>query len=154
MKKIIRVSAVILAVAFAVIQFIPVPLPETVTDNPSDIIQNGSVSEEVAIILKTSCYDCHSSQTRYPWYSYVAPVSWLVKHDVEEGRDELNFSEWTSYPKRKALKKLDEISEMVDEGEMPLPIYTLIHRNASLSKEQKDLIIEWTKQEGARIIGE
>lgn len=151
-RKFFRIFAIVLFSLFVIIQFVPSSLPETTSDNTADIIQNGFVGKEVAVVLKTSCYDCHSTQTIYPWYSHVAPVSWLVKHDIEEGREELNFSEWKNYTKRKTLKKLDEIGEVLEEGEMPLPIYTIMHRNAKLSQEQKNLIIQWAKEESNRIV--
>lgn len=152
MKRIVKLISVSLLVILVAIQFIPTNIPENKTDNPGDIIQIGNVNEEVAIILKTSCYDCHSNQTNFPWYSKVAPVSWLVAHDMNEGREELNFSEWGSYPKRRLIKKLEEIGEEVDEGEMPLPIYTLMHGDAKLSAEQKKLLVEWTKSETKRVM--
>lgn len=141
-----------LAVAAAGIQVIPKNLPEIKQDNPNDLLLTGSVSEEVTVILKTACYDCHSNQTKLPWYSHVAPVSWLVAKDVNEGREELNFSEWTTYPKRKLIKKLEEMGEEVDEGEMPLKIYTVIHGDAKLSTEQRKLLVEWTQQESKRVL--
>jgi hypothetical protein len=139
-------------IGFIIIQLIPNTLPEVKQDNPNDLLLTGSVSEEVTVILKTSCYDCHSNQTKLPWYSYVAPVSWLVSKDVNEGRKELNFSEWTTYPKRKLIKKLEEMGEEVDEGEMPLKIYTVIHGDAKLSAEQRKLLVEWTQQESKRVL--
>jgi len=139
MKKIV-IAIVILLV---VIQFFPVNLPEVNTDNSGDLLKNSNIPVEVAEILKTSCYDCHSNETVYPWYSHVAPVSYLVKRDVEKGREELNFSEWTKLKKSKKLTKLDEISDEVKEGDMPMSIYTLIHSHAKLSDKQKELIINW-----------
>jgi hypothetical protein len=152
MKKIIKILALVVGIGFIIIQLIPNTLPEIKQDNPNDLLLTGSVNEEVAIILKTSCYDCHSNQTKLPWYSHVAPVSWLVTKDVGEGREELNFSEWTTYPKRKLIKKLEEMGEEVDEGEMPLEIYTVIHGDAKLTTEQRKLLVEWTKQESKRIL--
>jgi hypothetical protein len=152
MKKIIKILALVVGIGFIIIQLIPNTLPEVKQDNPNDLLLTGSVSEEVTVILKTSCYDCHSNQTKLPWYSYVAPVSWLVSKDVNEGRKELNFSEWTTYPKRKLIKKLEEMGEEVDEGEMPLKIYTVIHGDAKLSAEQRKLLVEWTQQESKRVL--
>jgi hypothetical protein len=140
------------AAILVIIQFIPNQLPETSEDNAGDLIKSGMVSEEVAVIMKAACYDCHSNQTRYPWYSYVAPVSWLVKYDVEEGRKELNFSEWTTAPKRRIIKKLEEIGEMVQEGEMPKPVYTLTHRDARLTDQQRELIIQWAKNASEQVL--
>lgn len=91
----------IIIIIFVVIQFIPSGRPEVVKDNPQDLLANNAVPEDVAGMLKTSCYDCHSNEPVYPWYAYVAPVSWLVSRDVREGKKELNFSEW------EGLKKID-----------------------------------------------
>ncbi len=147
MKKIV-IAIVILLV---VIQFFPVNLPEVNTDNPGDLLKNADVPEEVAEILKTSCYDCHSNETVYPWYSHVAPISYLVKRDVEKGREELNFSEWTKLKKSKKLKKLDEVGEEVQEGEMPMWIYTLIHSHAKLTDKQKELIVNWADEYAEKV---
>jgi hypothetical protein len=152
MNKIVKYTLAGIAGAMIIIQFIPAPLPATKDDNPDDIIQTGLVSSEVANVMKAACYDCHSNQTRYPWYSYVAPVSWLIKHDVEDGREELNFSEWATMPKRRVIKKLEEIGEMVQEGEMPLRVYKITHHDARLSEAQKNLIIEWAKATSERVM--
>ena len=102
--------------------------------------------------LKAACYDCHSNQTNYPWYSYVAPVSWLVAKDTREGRDELNFSTWGDLSKRKKIRTLNDIAEEVEEKEMPLEIYTVIHRDAKLSSEQIEAITAWTKSSVDKIM--
>lgn len=126
-------------------QLIPNELPNVEISNPGDIIQSGIVENDVAILLKNSCYSCHSNETTYPWYSYVAPSSWLVARDVREGRKELNFSNWNSYSLMQQLAKLDDIMEEVDEGEMPMSIYTLIHRSARLDAAQRKLIVDWAE---------
>ncbi len=144
--KIFKVIIVVLFVALIIIQFLPKDLPEIISKNEGDILAKVSMAPEVSQILKASCYDCHSNETKYPWYSYVAPVSWLVGNDVKEGRDELNFSEWTAYPKRRMVKKLEDIKEEVGKGDMPLPIYTLIHTKTKLSVQQRDLITKWTEE--------
>lgn len=134
-----------LALVILAIQLIPTELPATSTDNPGDIIKSGLVSQDVAILLKTSCYSCHSNETKYPWYSHVAPSSWLVARDVREGREELNFSMWQDYDLRKMLGKLDDITSEVGEGRMPLGIYTLMHPSAKLDDDQRKLIVAWAE---------
>ncbi|EMS32272.1 hypothetical protein C943_01535 [Mariniradius saccharolyticus AK6] len=134
-----------LAALIVISQFIPNELPAVETSNPGDIIQSGIVEDDVAALLKNSCYSCHSNETHYPWYSYVAPSSWLVAKDVREGRDELNFSTWTSYSMMDKLAKLDDIVEEVKEGEMPMGIYTLIHPSAKLDDAQIQLIVTWAE---------
>lgn len=141
MKKIIIIIAVILVV----IQFIPYSKPQVQENNPKDIIRNNDMSIEVQNILRTSCYDCHSNESEMPWYSYVAPVSWLVNHDINEGKEHMNFSEWEDLSKLKKAQIIDECVEEIQDGEMPLEIYTLIHRDAVLSKKQKEAFKIWAE---------
>src|SRR5262245_51840129 len=88
---------------------------------------------EVAAILHRSCYDCHSNETRWPWYAYVAPVSWLVTHDVEKGRSNLNFSEWSSMSPKRRSRAPEKMIDNIEKGDMPLPIYLRMHDDAKLS---------------------
>lgn len=102
--------------------------------------------EDVKLILKSTCYDCHSNNTSYPWYNNIAPVSyWLADH-VKQGKDELNFSVWGSYSAKKKDHKLEEVVEVIEEGEMPLKEYTWTHAEAKLTDAQKQAIIKWAKQ--------
>ena len=101
---------------------------------------------EVMSILKRSCYDCHSNETKWPWYSYVAPVSWLVTDDVNEGRKHLNFSDWGDLTRQKMVRKKEHIGDEVKEGGMPLWKYTLIHSDAKLTDKDKNIILEWSGQ--------
>jgi hypothetical protein len=121
------------------IQFIPAD-----RSNPP-VSADLSATPEVKEILKNSCYDCHSNETVWPWYSHVAPVSWLITGDVKDGRRHLNFSEWENLSKSDKAKTLSEIREEVEEGEMPLPIYTFMHSDADLTEDQISIIAEWTK---------
>ena len=99
---------------------------------------------EIIKVLESSCYDCHSNRTNWPFYSYVAPVSWLIAQDVKEGRGKLNFSEWSksSVQKRERLK--EEIIEEIENKDMPLPIYLILHPRAELSDQQKQMLEYWT----------
>jgi len=103
-----------------------------------------TVPPEVAGILTRACQDCHSNQTVWPWYSRIAPVSWLTIHDVNEGRGELNFSEWSRYTARRQDRKLKEICEQVERGEMPMPIYTVTHPQAKLTASDRKTICVWS----------
>ena len=145
MKKIIKWILIGLAVVFVVIQLFPKNLPENKPADDRDILAMHDVPTEVANILKVACYDCHSNQVNYPWYSYIAPVSFLIAHDVNEGREELNFSEWGDYEKKRKIKKLDEIIEETEEGKMPLPIYVALHSEADLSEEQVAALHAWAE---------
>lgn len=134
-----------IAVIGLAIQLVPNELPSVENTNPADLIGSGIVEGEVAGLLKTACYDCHSNETKYPWYSHVAPVSWLVAKDTREGREELNFSTWQEYDMMEKLKKLDDLVIEVKEGEMPMKIYTVIHSEARLTDAQRQLIITWAE---------
>ena len=140
MKKVLAILGAILIL----IQFIPAGLPGTSSDNPDDLLKTTDVPAEVGNMLKASCFDCHSNETVYPWYSYVAPVSYLVSRDTREGRKKLNFSEWNKLSKVKKAKFLDEISDEINEGEMPMKIYTVIHSGTSLSDKEKETLLSWT----------
>jgi len=137
MKKWLSISLVL----FVLIQFVTV-----VHDNPESNPQNEiQVVENVHSILKTACYDCHSNQSVWPWYSYVAPVSWFVADHVHEARHKLNFSEWQTMPEKRRNKRRDQTAEEVDEGDMPLPPYVLLHPGAKLSSEQIAVLKEWSQ---------
>lgn len=137
MKKLLLGLAVGLVLVFIVIQFIPVEL-----SNPP-VTSDISTSPEVKAILKRACYDCHSNETVWPWYSRIAPLSWLVAWDVSKGREELNFSSWERYGVKDQRKKIRESWETVAEGEMPFWYYTMMHREARLSSEARHVLRTW-----------
>jgi hypothetical protein len=146
MMKAIKIITVVLAIAFLAIQFIPNKLPDNKAENQQDIAISGGIPENIAVLLKSSCYDCHSNQTHYPWYSKLAPSSWLLTRDINKGRKELNFSEWESYSKRHRIGKLEDIKEEITSGEMPLPAYRFIHRRSALSPGQVTALSNWTDE--------
>jgi len=152
--KILKYTAYLVLAVFIAIQFVPKELPENDSDLSNDIIQVTETTEDVKIILQRSCYDCHSNQTTYPWYSYIAPVSWLVAKDTRHGREELNFSEWEALSKRKKIKALNDIAEEVEEKKMPLDIYTIVHKDAVLSDDEIILLINWTKSLSGAFLNE
>ena len=135
--------ALILAVFFVLIQFYPLKRPVVKMDNLNDFIVNNKVPKDIAKILKTSCYDCHSNETNYPWYAKVAPVKWLVFHDTNEGREELNFSNWKTLSNDDKADVLFDVADVVREKDMPMPIYLTIHSDAKLTKEQRAKFAEW-----------
>lgn len=100
---------------------------------------------EVLTLLKRSCFDCHSNETTWPWYSQIAPVSWLVARDVKEGRKHLNFSEWEGYEAGRKAKKLEETASEVGEGGMPMEIYLPMHPDAKLSEGDRKVLVDWAK---------
>jgi len=154
MKKSLKISLAIVIVILIVIQFIPSNRPENISGRFQENIQIQNAGNEVMTILKTSCFDCHSNQTVYRWYAYVAPVSWLIAHDVSKGREALNFSDWNSYDKRKLVRKLGDIKEQITKKEMPLSIYTLMHPDAKLNQAQMLLLTGWADEETNKIMGQ
>jgi hypothetical protein len=145
MKKKLNLKKVliVLVVLFILIQFFRIDRKNPITDPSKDFLTVTSTPSDVAAILNSSCYDCHSNATVYPWYTNIAPVSWWLKHHVNEGRAELNFSEWDNYSSRKKDHKLDEAIELVENGEMPMNTYIWMHGNAKLSEEQKNRLITY-----------
>jgi len=131
-----------LAVILVGIQFIPLD-----RSNPP-VTKEIDAPPNVLSILKTSCYDCHSNETKWPWYAYVAPVSFLISSDVSEGRKRVNFTEWDKYDEKKQEKKLEHVADAVIEGWMPLPKYLLLHSDAELDQSQKKIIKDWTVNGG------
>lgn len=128
-------------IVFVGIQFIPTKLNQTYNVPNADFMIVNNVPIKIQNIFQTSCYDCHSNNTSYPWYNKVQPVAWLLKNHIEEGKSELNFSEWDNYSDRRKRSKLKSIISQIEDDKMPLDSYTLIHRNAILSSELKKEII-------------
>ena len=112
-------------------------------DITADFTKVYNVPKKVEIILRTSCYDCHSNNTNYPWYSYIQPVRMVMESHINEGKENLNFNEWGNYSSRKQNNKLDRIAKQIQSNEMPLASYTLIHKNATLSATQKKEVLDW-----------
>lgn len=145
MKKWLGRIALVLAVALALIQGYRPERTNPPVDPNRTIQAVMQVPPQVDTILKRSCHDCHSNTTHWPWYSNVAPASWLVAHDVEEGREHLNFSEWASYPPNDAAHALEEICEETREGNMPMWQYELTHPGARLSEADKRTLCTWVE---------
>lgn len=136
---------VVLFGIFLILQLIHIDLTNPEYDIKEDFIAVEQPPLQVTDILKTACYDCHSHQTNYPWYADVAPFSWFIVSDIRHGREELNFSEWVSYTDKKKKHKLKEIIKEVEEGEMPITIYTWMHEDANLTSEQIFALTDWVK---------
>lgn len=151
MKKLVKVVIVFLAAAFVAIQFFRPTFsnPPIVLGQP--IEESAQVPAEVQMVLSRSCNDCHSNKTAYPWYSRISPFSWFLAGHIEDGRRELNLSEWGSYSTKKKSRKLEEACEMVETGAMPLGSYLWIHRNAVLTADEKKMICDWAKEERAKL---
>ena len=114
--------------------------------NPTiEFISMTSANHETKNILKSACYDCHSNESHYPWYTNIAPISWWIKHHINEGREHLNFSNWGNYSEKQKHHKLEECVEMIEEVEMPMTSYTWMHQEAKLTDDQKMLLVNFFK---------
>lgn len=143
MKKVLKTVLIILVIAFIVIQFIRPAKNEGEEIPANQIIAIHQVPDDVQQILKASCNDCHTNTTHYPWYSKIQPVAWILNDHIVEGKKELNFSIFATYPAYRRYKKFKEIGKEVKDGDMPIFSYTLLHRDASLNADQKLLIENW-----------
>ncbi len=139
-KILIAVAAVLV-----IIQFFQPKKNISIQPSGKEITKQFNVPDEVQSVLKTACYDCHSNNTRYPWYSRIQPGGWLLARHIKEGKEELNFDEFLSYSPAKQYDKFEDMDKLVSKKEMPLKSYTLIHRDAVLSEEQTGLLVNWTK---------
>ncbi len=135
-----------LGIVFIAIQFYPRNNNNiSKNNNTHTLALSETTSDSLLQILKTSCYDCHSNNSVYPWYSNIQPFSWWLNHHIYEGKESLNFDEWATYTLKEKKHVLHEIEEQIEEGEMPLKSYTWIHKNAVLTEQQKKLIYDWVK---------
>ncbi|MES2565776.1 MAG: heme-binding domain-containing protein [Bacteroidota bacterium] len=137
---------------FLLIQSIRIDKTTEPLNTATDFISLTSANSEISGILKSACYDCHSNQPIYPWYSNIAPVSWWIKNHYSEGSHHLNFSIWGTYSEKRKNHKLEECIEMVEENEMPLNSYTWMHKDAKLSDEQKLKLMEFFKAVRSTIV--
>lgn len=149
MKKYLKYVWIGLIVIIILLQF---QLLQSDKTNPEiipteEINVSANLPKNISTILRKSCYDCHSNETKWPWYSYVAPISILVTDDVNDARKELNFSKWGSYSLKRKIKKLSEINKEVSEGEMPLWFYLPLHPEAKLTVEEQNALVGWTETE-------
>jgi hypothetical protein len=143
MKKILTV----LLVAFIIIQFFPIDKTNPAPTPGMDFLKIKNTPPEVAKIINSSCYDCHSNETKYPWYSNFAPASWFLKNHINEGRKHLNFSTFAMYDPKIQAQKLQECIEMLEKKEMPLESYFIGHQEAKLTDEQRKILIDYFKRE-------
>lgn len=141
MKKIL----IILLIALIVLQFFQIDTTNPKVEVSKDFLKTQNTPAAIASVIKTSCYDCHSNETVYPWYTKIQPGGWFLKGHIDEGREELNFSEFTDYELKRQDHKLEECIEYIEKDEMPLGSYTLLHRKAKLTDEQKKNVIDYFK---------
>ncbi len=141
------VISVVIGLFFIIIQFFQPHRMWTEEKLETDITKQLTVPANVAGLIERSCYDCHSVNTVWPWYSKIAPMSWLVIYDVNTGRKHLNFSRWKDYSTMIRIAKLRLVCNTLETGKMPPKKYTMIHRNAKLSKEDIDALCKWAEEQ-------
>lgn len=145
MKKVIKKILIVLLIIFVLMQFIRPAKNVSNVLSSNDISTKYTVPDSVQRILKVACYDCHSDNTRYPWYAEIQPVGWWLSNHIKDGKRGLNFSEFTSYRIKKQFHRLDDIDELIKKNEMPLSSYTIIHKDAILTEQQKHTLANWTE---------
>ncbi|MGK0411927.1 MAG: hypothetical protein ACJA1B_000115 [Polaribacter sp.] len=144
--KILKKVGIVIIVALVIAQFFGPEKNDGEFDTVNAFIAETNPPKEVLKILKTTCFDCHSSKTNYPWYNEITPVNFWLDEHVQDGKKHLNFSEWSSYSLKKKEHKMDELHEEVEEKEMPLDSYTWTHEDANLTPEQIEAVVTWGKK--------
>lgn len=153
MRKKLKWGGIVILGLFILAQFYQPDRSNPPVDESQTIYATLNVSPEVKAIFERSCYDCHSNNTKWPWYSYIAPTSWLTAGDVEHGRRMMNLSTWGTYKKSRQSDKLDQISDQLSDGKMPLKKYLLMHPSAALTKADIDIVSAWAEKERERLLG-
>jgi len=144
--KISKIILLILLIVFVGIQFIPTKRNQSESVPNTDFMIVNNVPNNIKATLQTSCYDCHSNNTSYPWYNKVQPVAWFLENHIEEGKAELNFSEWDSYSNRRKISKLKSIVSQIKNNKMPLSSYTMIHKEAVLDNTKRQEILNYISE--------
>ena len=134
-----------LAALFLVSQLIPVDRHNPPVDASHSIDAAEKVPAPVQGVFHRSCRNCHSDETSWPWYSYVAPISWMIANDVHNARKKMNLSEWGTYSAKKREEKLEDICEQVTDGDMPDAMYAFFHREARVTPQERTAICQWTE---------
>jgi len=142
-KKWIRYTLIALLVALVIIQFFPIDKTNPPFDQAKDYITMTNPPAHIGKMIKAACYDCHSDEVKYPWYTSVAPISFWVKGHIDHGRKHLNFSVWGDYNEKKKIHKLEECVEFVEETRMPLLSYIIAHPEARMSDEERAEMVAW-----------
>jgi hypothetical protein len=150
-KSVIKKIFIVLATGFVIIQFIRPAKNNNTTVLADDMNVIYPIPDSVHHVLERACFDCHSNNTRYPWYFNIQPVAWWMGGHIDDGKKELNFSEFGKRTLPKRAKKLGKLAKEVEEGGMPLDSYTWIHKDAVLTDQEKKMIIDWANNLSAQI---
>jgi len=144
--SIIKKILLALLIVFIIIQFIRPVRNESEQVLSTDITKTLNVPDSALNVLKISCYDCHSNNTNYPYYTNIQPIGWMMNNHIKNGKDKLNFSDFGSYSRRRQISKLRSIISQIKDDKMPLTSYTVIHKDAVLTTENKAVIIDWSNK--------
>ncbi|AZQ44835.1 heme-binding domain-containing protein [Nonlabens ponticola] len=144
--KFLKIIAWVALIALIVIQFFPVDENESYTTLETDFMMVNKVPLDIENQLKVSCYDCHSNNTTYPWYSKIQPAAWFLENHIKKGKAELNFNEWSNYSDRRKRSKLRSIIKQVESGEMPMNSYIIVHQNAKLDTMAKSKLVKYIQR--------
>ncbi|MDT7831005.1 heme-binding domain-containing protein [Flavobacteriaceae bacterium S356] len=144
--KIIKKILVFLLVVFVIMQFFGPDKNQGELSSLDAFLAEANPPENVKMILKETCFDCHSNVTRYPWYNRITPVNYWIDGHIDHGKGELNFSKWSSYSLKRKEHKMEEVWEEVAKKKMPLASYTWTHSDANLTQEQIDIVVTWAKK--------
>lgn len=144
--KLLKKIGLVLLLVFIVAQFFSPEKNQGNTEDLTAFLNETKPSPEVKTILETTCFDCHSSNTKYPWYDKITPINFWLNEHVEDGKKHLDFSKWSDYSVKRKDHKFEEIAEEVEEKKMPLPSYTWTHGDANLSDAQIKAVVDWVNQ--------
>ena len=148
--KLNKIVLAIIGILF-LIQFIRIDQTNLKIDEGEDFSSDQSIPENIRIIVKRSCYDCHSNETKYPWYANVAPVSWWIKGHINDARKSINFSEWGNYSNEEKARKLMNSVAYIKPDQMPLSSYVSQHPEAKLTIKEKKIVMDWMKEEAEKL---
>lgn len=147
MKKLLKARNILLLIIvfLSVAQFFKIEKTNPQVTSSLDFLSIETPPENISAMVKNQCYDCHSNETKYPWYTDYAPISWWIKSNINGARDFLNFSEWGKLDQKQKIAKMEECYEAVEEGEMPVALYILMHEESQFSDSAKDSLMNWFK---------
>lgn len=150
MKKWLKRIGIVLLIAFIGIQFIRIDYINPPVNEGEDLFAVEEAPAHVEKLIRDACYDCHSNESKYPWYTQIAPVSWWVQDHIDHGRDELNYSKWGTFDHDRKRKKNDQSMDLLEKGDMPLYNYVWMHSEADLSEADKAELIAWFKEQNQK----
>ncbi|MEN8202638.1 MAG: heme-binding domain-containing protein [Bacteroidota bacterium] len=154
MRKGIKIAGLLFILLLIILQFFRPEKNQGSITQEDDLISVANLPDSLAVILVSSCYDCHSNHTEYPWYSRISPVSWYLDKHIREGKEDLNLSEYGLMDRAEKIGALSDIYDAMEAGTMPLQSYVLIHRDARMSRGKMDVLMDWADQESLRLMKE